>query len=69
MRDLGIILNFQKQMITIDEIELQMTSIEEMPPSREKTLKLTNSLDNSKEPKSTEEATARLVRIIDFNSP
>ena len=48
MRDLGIILNFQKQMITIDEIELPMQSIEEMPASRKKALKLTNSLANSK---------------------
>ena len=36
MKDLGIILNFQKQMITIDEIELPITPIEEMPASRKK---------------------------------
>ena len=29
MRDLGIILNFKKQVITIDEIELPMQSIKE----------------------------------------
>ena len=34
MRHLGIILNFQKQVITIDEIELPMQSIEKMPASR-----------------------------------
>ena len=63
MRDLGIILNFQKQVITIDEIELPMQSIKEMPTSKKKALKLTNSLANSKEPKSTEEATKRVVQI------
>ena len=52
-------------MITIDEIELPMTSIKEMPESRKRALKLTNSLANSKEPKSTEEATKRVVRILD----
>ena len=34
MKDLGIILNFQKQMITIDEIELPMTSINNLPASK-----------------------------------
>ena len=93
MRDLGIILDFKKQMITIDEIELPMQSIKEMPTSkrkapsaeikahkeardghykamptsRKKALKLTNSLANSKEPKSTEEATKRVVQILDAN--
>ena len=57
MRDFGIILNFQKP----------MQSIEEMPASRKKALKLTNSLANSKEPKSTEEATERVVQILDAN--
>ena len=65
MRDLGIILDFKKQVITIDEIELPMQSIKEMPTSREKALKLTNSLANSKEPKSTVETTNRVVRILD----
>ena len=36
MRDLGIILDFKKQVITIDEIELPMQSIKEMPTSRKK---------------------------------
>ena len=31
MRESGIILNFQKQVITIDEIELPMQSIKAMP--------------------------------------
>jgi hypothetical protein len=65
MRELGIILDFKKQVITIDEIELPMQSIKEMPTSKKKALKLTNSLANSKEPKSTEEATKHVVRILD----
>ena len=64
MRELGIILDFKKQVITIDEIELPMQSIKEMPTSKKKALKLTNSLANSKEPKSTEEATKHVVRIL-----
>ena len=65
MRDLGIILDFKKQVITIDDIELPMQSIKAMPRSRKKALKLTNSLASSKEPKSTVEATNRVVRILD----
>ena len=52
-------------MITIDEIELPMQSIKEIPASRKRALKITNSLANSKEPKSTEEATKHVVRILD----
>ena len=67
MDELGIILDFKNKMITIDEIELPMTSIDQMPTSRHKALALTNSLANCKEPKSTEEATQRVVRILDAN--
>ena len=67
MKDLGIILNFQKQMITIDEIELPMTSINNMPASKYKALKLTNSLASSREPKSVDEQLSRVVRILDAN--
>ena len=52
-------------MITIDEIELPMQSNEEMLASRKRALKLTNSLANSKEPKSTVEATNCVVQILD----
>ncbi|MFM8588489.1 MAG: RNase H-like domain-containing protein [Bacteroidota bacterium] len=67
MNELGIILNFKQQMITIDEIELPMTSIDKLPKSRHKALALTNSLAKAKEPASTEEATKRVVRILDAN--
>ena len=65
MDELGIILNFKHKMITIDEIELPMQSIENMPKSRHKALALTNSLASCKEPKSTHEETQRVVRILD----
>ena len=67
MNELGIILDFKQKMITIDEIELPMTSINHLPASRYKALALTNSLAKSREPKSTEEATQRVVRILDAN--
>ncbi len=54
-------------MITIDEIELPMQSINHMPKSNHKALALTNSLASCKEPKSMEEATNRVVRILDAN--
>ena len=38
-----------------------------MPTSRKRALKLTNSLANSKEPKSMEEATKHVVQILDAN--
>ena len=66
MDELGIILNFKQKMITIDEIELPMTSINDMPASKlYKALVLNNSKAVSREPTSTEEATQRVVRILD----
>ena len=67
MNELGIILDFKQKMITIDEIELPMTSINNMPTSRHKALALNNSLAKPKEPASTEEATQRVVHILDAN--
>jgi hypothetical protein len=67
MDELGIILNFKDRVITIDEIDLPMQSIKNMPTSRKKTLVLNHCLANSMEPKSTEEATNRVVRILDAN--
>ena len=68
MNELGIVLNFKQKTITIDEIELPMTSITNMPTSRvKKALALNNSLAKVKEPRSTEEATSRVVRILDAN--
>ncbi len=63
--ELGIILDFKHKMITIDEIELPMQSITDMPRSKSKALALNNSLAVSKEPLSTEQATQRVVRILD----
>ena len=58
MNELGIVLNFKQNTITIDEIELPMTSITNMPTSKiKKALTLNNSLAKVQEPKSTEEAT------------
>ncbi len=67
MDELGIILDFKNKMITIDEIELPMQSIINMPKSKDKALALTNSLASCKEPKSMEEATNHVVRILDAN--
>ena len=67
MDELGIILDFKNRMITIDEIELPMQSIKEMPKSNCKALALTNNLASCKEPRSTEEATNRVVQILDAN--
>jgi hypothetical protein len=67
MKELGIVLDFKHKMITIDEIELPMTSIDKLPTSRRKALALNNSLANCREPASTEEATNRVVRILDAN--
>jgi hypothetical protein len=54
MYELGIILDFKSRMITIDEIELPMQSLKDMPKSNHKALSLTNSLASCKEPKSME---------------
>jgi len=67
LNELGIVLDFKHKMITLDEIELPMRSIEQLPSSRKKAWVLSNSLAKSKEPKSIEEATQRAVRILDAN--
>jgi hypothetical protein len=64
MNELGIILHFKHEIITIDEIELPMASIEDMPISmKSKALALNNNLAVSKEPKSTEEASTHHVVV------
>jgi len=40
LNELGIILNFKQQMITLDEIKLPMRSINQLPQSRKKALTL-----------------------------
>ncbi len=67
MNELGIVLDFKDKIITLDEIQLPMRSIHELPTSRKKALAFSNSLAKSKEPKSIEEATQRVVRILDAN--
>jgi hypothetical protein len=54
-------------MITIDEIELPMQSINDMPKSNHAALALTNSLASCKEPRSMEEASNLVVHILDAN--
>ncbi len=67
MDELGIVLNFKQRVITMDEIDLPMQSINDMPTSRKEALALNHSLANLMEPKSTEEATNHLVQILDAN--
>ena len=42
LNELGIILNFKKQMIIINEIEVRTHNIEDMPSSKRKALALHN---------------------------
>jgi len=65
MEAIGIILNFFDKVITIDQIVLPMRSIEELPASNKRALRLNNSLAKNQEPKSTELATRRIVEILD----
>ena len=58
MDELGIILNFKQQEITIDEIALPMRDITNLPLIRKQGLEF-NSLARLLEPKSTELATQR----------
>jgi hypothetical protein len=66
MEELGIILNFKQQEITIDEIALPMRDITNLPLTRKQGLEF-NSLARLLEPKSTESATQRVVQILDAN--
>jgi hypothetical protein len=66
MDELGIILNFEQQEITIDEIALPMRDITNLPLTRKQGLEF-NSLARSLEPKSTELATQCVVQILDAN--
>ena len=67
MTELGIILDFKHRMITIDEIKLPMRNIEDLPASNKKALSYNTRLANKYEPKSTELATQRVVKILDAN--
>ena len=66
MDELGIILNFKEQEITIDEIALPILTSQVCHCLENKDYRLQfNSLARSLEPKSTELATQRVVRILD----
>ena len=65
MEELGIILNFQQRVITIDEVQLPMRDIRSLSKSKMKALAISNMLAKDPEPKSTEEATQRVVHILD----
>ena len=66
MKELGIILDFKDQLITIDEIVLPMRDISQLSLPRKKGFDF-NSLARSLEPRSTELATQRVVHILDAN--
>ena len=66
MKELDIILNFNKQEITIDEIALPMRDITNLPLPKRQGLDFKN-LASSMEPSSTEQATQRVVHILDAN--
>ena len=66
MSELGIILNFKEQIITIDEIKLPMQSINDLQSSNKEALSYQNCMKND-EPKLTELATQQMVKILDAN--
>jgi hypothetical protein len=66
MTELGIILDFKEQMIPIDEIKLPMRSIDDLPSSNKEALSYQNCTRDD-EPKATELATQRVVKILDVN--
>ena len=65
MEAIGIILDFIAKVITIDSIKLPMRSINKLPTSKKEALGFNSSLAKNQEPKSTELATQRIVKILD----
>ena len=65
MEAIGIILDFIVKLITIDSIKLPMRRIKKLPTSNKEALGFNNSLAKNQEPKSTELATQRRVKILD----
>ena len=61
MNELGIILDFKEQMITIDEIKLPVQNIKDLPASNKEAFSYQNCLAND-EPRSTELATQRVEK-------
>ena len=66
MKRLGIVLDFNNEDITIDEIALPMRDISNLPLSKKRGLDFSN-LAKLQEPNSTEKATQRVVHILDAN--
>jgi len=66
MKELGIVLDFQKMQITIDEIILPMRNINSLASTKiEKAWSVNNSMAH--EPISTNNAIQRVVEILDAN--
>ena len=65
MTELGNILDFNDQIITIDTIKLPMQGIGQFPTSNDEALSFLNSLAKNQEPKSTKLVTQRIVKILD----
>jgi hypothetical protein len=64
MKENGIILDFKDKMITIDEVELPMKNINYLQDSSTlRALRLNHSL--AMEPQSTQDATKRVMQILD----
>ena len=64
MTELGIILDFKEKIMIIDEIKLPMQNIEDLLSSNKVALSYQNHLA-SNEPKNTELATQRILKILD----
>ena len=64
MKELGIVLDFKRKTVTIDEIILPMRNINSLNRTRTKAAWAHNNT-RAQEPQSTEEATQRMVRILD----
>ena len=62
MSEFVIILDFKDRMITIDEIELPMRSIEQLTTSNEEALSFDHGIANNIEPKSIKFATQHIVK-------
>jgi hypothetical protein len=66
MKELGIVLDFRTKEITIDHIILPMRDINSLTPlTLDKAWAVNNSMAN--EPQSTQEATQRVIKILDAN--
>jgi hypothetical protein len=66
MKRLGIVLDFNNEDITIDEIPLPIRDISNLPLSKKKGLNFSN-FAKLQEPNSSEKATQRVVHILDAN--